>query len=162
MLGELRQGLDSHGFADKELIAVGDGSFCNKTTFRLPLDRTILISQLPKICGPVFPIRGRVVAIMEQSSSVPSRSIKTPLSRGKRPKSFTAPNTAGSASRKSANCSGNGEAVGFCASSSWRRSRIASPRQLHRFRRSNSRDQAGERTFNGAPLAYSGVKRVRY
>src|SRR6202030_4155906 len=76
------------------------------------------LRELAKTCGSVFPIRGRVVAIMEQSSSVPNRSIKTPLSRGKRPKSFTAPNTAGSASRKSAKCSGNVEEVdGFCASS---------------------------------------------
>jgi hypothetical protein len=43
MLGKLRQGLDSHGFADWELISVGDGSFCNRTTFRQPLDRTILL-----------------------------------------------------------------------------------------------------------------------
>jgi hypothetical protein len=40
MLRELRQDFDSQGFAHKSLIAVGDGSFCNKTTFRQPLDRT--------------------------------------------------------------------------------------------------------------------------
>jgi hypothetical protein len=55
MLGELRQDLDSHGFADKELIAVGDGSFCNKTTFRQPLDRTILITRARKDLRLCFP-----------------------------------------------------------------------------------------------------------
>lgn len=45
MLGELRHDLDSHGFADQELIAVGDGSFCNQTTFRQARDRTILLTR---------------------------------------------------------------------------------------------------------------------
>ena len=48
MLRELRQNFDSHGFEDKTFIAVGDGSFCNKTTFRQPLDRTILITRARK------------------------------------------------------------------------------------------------------------------
>jgi hypothetical protein len=59
MLGELRQSLDSHGFADKELIAVGDGSFCNKTTFRQPRDRTILITRARKDLRLCFPHRGQ-------------------------------------------------------------------------------------------------------
>jgi hypothetical protein len=58
MLGELRQSFDSHGFADKELIAVGDGSFCNKTTFRQPLDRTILITRARKDLRLCFPHQG--------------------------------------------------------------------------------------------------------
>ena len=33
MVRELRQCFDCHGFQHKSLIAVGDGSFCNKTTF---------------------------------------------------------------------------------------------------------------------------------
>ena len=48
MLGELRHDLDSQGFADQELIAVGDGSFCNQTTFRQALDRTILLTRARK------------------------------------------------------------------------------------------------------------------
>lgn len=59
MLGELRQDLDSQGFADKELIAVGDGSFCNKTTFRHPLDRTILITRARKDLRLCFPHQGQ-------------------------------------------------------------------------------------------------------
>src|ERR1700720_911249 len=58
MLGDLRQDFDSHGFADKELIAVGDGSFCNKTTFRQPLDRTILITRARKDLRLCFPHQG--------------------------------------------------------------------------------------------------------
>ena len=59
MLVDLRQGFDSHGFADKELIAVGDGSFCNKTTFRQPLDRTILITRARKDLRLCFPYQGQ-------------------------------------------------------------------------------------------------------
>ena len=55
MLGELRQCFDSHGFAHKSLIAVGDGSFCNKTTFRQPLDRTVLITRARKDLRLCFP-----------------------------------------------------------------------------------------------------------
>src|SRR6266446_4476721 len=72
---------------------------------------------LAKTYDSVFPTRVKALAIMVQSSSVPKRSIMTPPSPGKRPKSFTALNTARFASRKSAKCSGDGEvAAGFCGS----------------------------------------------
>src|SRR5258708_15099842 len=130
MLREVRQDFDSQGFERKTFIAVGDGSFCNKTTFRQPLDRTILITRARKTYDSVFPTRVKALAIMVQSSSVPKRSIMTPPSPGKRPKSFTALNTARFASRKSAKCSGNGEVVaGFCASLCSR------PRPIARLRR---------------------------
>jgi hypothetical protein len=58
MLLGLRQDFDSHGFADKELIAVGGGSFCNKTTFRQPLERTILITRARKDLRLCFPHQG--------------------------------------------------------------------------------------------------------
>jgi hypothetical protein len=48
MLRELRGCFDAYGFAHKLVIAVGDGSFCNKTTFRRGLERTILISRARK------------------------------------------------------------------------------------------------------------------
>src|SRR5258707_5126897 len=85
---------------------------------------------LAKTYDSVFPTRVKALAIMVQSSSVPKRSIMTPPSPGKRPKSFTALNTARFASRKSAKCSGNGEVVaGFCASLCSR------PRPIARLRR---------------------------
>jgi hypothetical protein len=84
----------SQGFERKTFIAVGDGSFCNKTTFRQPLDRTILITRARKDYDSVFPTRVKALAIMVPSSSVPKRSIMTLPSPGKRPKSFTALNTA--------------------------------------------------------------------
>jgi hypothetical protein len=58
MLGGLRRDFDAQGFADKSLIAVGDGSFCNKTTFRQPLDRTILITRARKDLRLCFPYQG--------------------------------------------------------------------------------------------------------
>jgi hypothetical protein len=57
MLRDLRQDFDSQGFALKSLLAVGDGSFCNKTTFRHSLDRTILITRARKDLRLCFPDR---------------------------------------------------------------------------------------------------------
>jgi DDE superfamily endonuclease len=48
MVGELRSCLDAHGFTHKRLLAVGDGSFCNQTTFRQAVDRTTLITRARK------------------------------------------------------------------------------------------------------------------
>jgi hypothetical protein len=57
MLRDLRQNFDSQGFEHKSLLAVGDGSFCNKTTFRQPVDRTILITRARKDLRLCFPDR---------------------------------------------------------------------------------------------------------
>jgi hypothetical protein len=58
MLRELRGCFDAYGFAHKSVIAVGDGSFCNKTTFRQGLDRTILITRARKDLRLCFPYQG--------------------------------------------------------------------------------------------------------
>jgi hypothetical protein len=55
MLRGLRQDFDSQGFEHKSLIAVADGSFCNKTTFRQPVDRTVLITRARKDLRLCFP-----------------------------------------------------------------------------------------------------------
>ena len=55
MLRGLRRDFDGQGFAHKSLLAVGDGSFCNKTTFRQPVDRTILITRARKDLRLCFP-----------------------------------------------------------------------------------------------------------
>src|SRR5271157_5784699 len=47
--------LTPRGLETKIFIAVGDGSFCNKTTFRQPLDRTILITRARKDLRLCFP-----------------------------------------------------------------------------------------------------------
>jgi hypothetical protein len=55
MLRELRRCFDAHGFAHKPVIAVGDGSFCNQTTFRQGRDRTVLLTRARKdlrLCCP--------------------------------------------------------------------------------------------------------------
>jgi hypothetical protein len=49
----------AEGFERKTFIAVGDGSFCNKTTFRQPLDRTILITRARKDLRLCFPHQGQ-------------------------------------------------------------------------------------------------------
>ena len=118
MLRELRQDFDSHGFAAQE--ASLPWAMAPSATKQHSANLWIAPSSSPglaKTCDSVFPTRVKALAIMGQSSSVPKRSIKTPPSPGKRPKSFMALDTEGFATRKSANCSGNVEAVdGFCGS----------------------------------------------
>ena len=48
MMGQLRQELDLAGGKEKVLVLAGDGSFCNRTCFRAPRDRTELISRTRK------------------------------------------------------------------------------------------------------------------
>jgi hypothetical protein len=45
MMGQLRRELDLAGGAKKILVVAGDGSFCNRTCFRAPRDRTELIAR---------------------------------------------------------------------------------------------------------------------
>ena len=48
MMGQLRKELDLAGGEKKTLVLAGDGSFCNRTCFRAPRDRTELISRTRK------------------------------------------------------------------------------------------------------------------
>ena len=53
-MGHLRQELDLAGGEKKILVLAGDGSFCNRTCFRAPRDRTELICRARKdavLCG---------------------------------------------------------------------------------------------------------------
>jgi hypothetical protein len=45
---ELRQKLDRFGLAERTLMAVGDGSFCNQRTFSATYDRTVLLTRCRK------------------------------------------------------------------------------------------------------------------
>ena len=47
-MGEMRRELDLAGGKDKILVIAGDGSFCNRTCFRAPRDRTELICRTRK------------------------------------------------------------------------------------------------------------------
>jgi len=48
LVSELRQACDSAGAAAKLLLLVVDGSFCNRTVFTAPLDRTHLLARARK------------------------------------------------------------------------------------------------------------------
>ena len=51
----LRQSLDSAGVPEKRLLVTGDGSFCNRTLFRTPLDRIDLLCRTRadvRLCRP--------------------------------------------------------------------------------------------------------------
>ena len=45
MTGQLRQALDDAGGAEKTLVVATDGSFCNRTVFTAPRDRTEIIAR---------------------------------------------------------------------------------------------------------------------
>jgi DDE family transposase len=49
-LRELRQAADSAGLHSRTLLAVGDGGFCNRTLFRLPLDRIEILARARRDC----------------------------------------------------------------------------------------------------------------
>ena len=58
MVQELRHSLDALGFAQKLMMAVGDGSFCNRTTFGQGVERTVLITRARKNLRLCFPHPG--------------------------------------------------------------------------------------------------------
>jgi hypothetical protein len=58
MLRELRRCVDGYGFAHKPVLAVGDGSFCNRTIFRQGFERTILLTRARKDLRLCFPYQG--------------------------------------------------------------------------------------------------------
>ena len=61
VIRSLRASLDERGGADRLLLMVGDGSFCNRTLFKAELDRTSLIARCRKdarLCMPA-PAGGR-------------------------------------------------------------------------------------------------------
>ena len=54
MLTPLRQMLDAAGATAKVLVIAGDGSFCNRTVFSAPRDRTEIIARARKDAGLCF------------------------------------------------------------------------------------------------------------
>jgi hypothetical protein len=48
MMRQLREQLDKDGAVERPLLAVGDGSFCNRTIFKAQLDRTIQLARSRK------------------------------------------------------------------------------------------------------------------
>lgn len=50
LLKELRQAADASGLCSRTILAVGDGSFCNRTLFRQPLDRIDIVARTRRDC----------------------------------------------------------------------------------------------------------------
>ena len=50
LLQELRRSADAAGLRSRTILAVGDGSFCNRTLFREPLDRIELLARTRRDC----------------------------------------------------------------------------------------------------------------
>jgi hypothetical protein len=58
MLAGLRERFDSLGASHRDIIAAGDGSFCNREFFRNPIERVILLARTRKdarLCRPASP-----------------------------------------------------------------------------------------------------------
>jgi len=63
MLGQLRVAYDQAGAMSKLLVAVCDGSFCNRTSFAVSVERTVLLARCRKdarLCRPAAPGSRRV------------------------------------------------------------------------------------------------------
>jgi hypothetical protein len=76
MVQELRRDLDAQGFGHKTVIAVGDGSFCNQTTFRQPFERTVLLTRAAKNLRLCFPYQGPGRRIYGQERFTPEEVYK--------------------------------------------------------------------------------------
>ena len=50
LLQELRQAADAASLGSRTILAVGDGSFCNRTLFRQPLDRIEIVARARRDC----------------------------------------------------------------------------------------------------------------
>jgi hypothetical protein len=50
LLQELRQAADAAGLHTRIILGVGDGSFCNRTLFRQPLDRIEIVARTRRDC----------------------------------------------------------------------------------------------------------------
>ena len=50
LLQELRQAADAAGLRPRTILGVGDGSFCNRTLFRQPLDRIEILARTRRDC----------------------------------------------------------------------------------------------------------------
>jgi hypothetical protein len=88
MVRELRQCFDRHGFQHKSVIAVGDGSFCNKTTFRQAFDRTILITRARKDLRLCMPHRGEGRRYYGKETFTPEEVYQDPIIPWKEAKIF--------------------------------------------------------------------------
>ena len=76
MVQELRRGIDALGFAHKILLGVGDGSFCNQTTFRQGFERTVLLTRARKNLRLCFPYQGAGRRVYGQESFTPEAVYK--------------------------------------------------------------------------------------
>lgn len=54
LLAELRQSVDAAGLRSRTILAVGDGSFCNRTLFRQPLERIEILARTRRDCRLCF------------------------------------------------------------------------------------------------------------
>lgn len=50
LLQQVRQSADAAGLSLRTILAVGDGSFCNRTLFRQPLDRIEIVARARRDC----------------------------------------------------------------------------------------------------------------
>jgi hypothetical protein len=81
MLGRLRDELDEAGAADKQLLGVFDGSYCNKVVFRAELERTHVVARARKDASLCFPYKGGGRRVYDPNTFTPEQVLKDPKRR---------------------------------------------------------------------------------
>jgi hypothetical protein len=127
MVQELRRCLDALGFGQKVVLAVGDGSFCNQTTFRRPFERTVLLTRARKNLRLCFPYQGpgRRVYTTAKTALPPRRFIKLRAAPGRKGACSMAGSPAGCATKEVNEVLWGGAA---CGSWCWRPRPTAKPK----------------------------------
>ena len=75
---ELRARLDRHGMAQRLLLATGDGSYCNRTTFRAQWERTSLLCRTRKDLRLCFPHQGNRSSLLQYQHLYSRRGLQRP------------------------------------------------------------------------------------
>jgi hypothetical protein len=76
MLCRLRTELDEAGAADKQLLGVFDGSYCNKVVFSAELERTHVVARARKDAVLCFPYKGGGHRVYDATTFTPEDVLK--------------------------------------------------------------------------------------
>jgi hypothetical protein len=76
MLKRLRAEFDEAGAANKQLVGVFDGSYCNKVVFRAELERTHVVARARKDASLCFPFKGEGRRVYDTATFTPEDVLK--------------------------------------------------------------------------------------
>lgn len=81
MLRRVREELDEAGGADKQLLGVFDGSYCNKVVFSSELERTHVVARARKDASLCFPYKGGGHRVYDPHTFTPEQVRQDPKRR---------------------------------------------------------------------------------